>query len=280
MILITDYASQVRDMMSLAKSLDVPGNNDGIYTIPVKHADALKLATKINEILGVSAAAAAEAAAAAREAAAKAAVRHTGGATMAAATPSKMLVDERTNTLIVVSSEAGYLRVKALVERLDIALDTEGGASIHVYPLENALAEELAATLNERARARRSADGGGAPGKRRPPARRGRAGSTGGDLGSSLEGPVRVIGDKPTNSLIVMSSGRDFLAVRDVIRQLDQPRRQVFIEALILEVQIIKALDIGTSSHGGLPVGAATRSSSVACRRRRSSRSTRRRSPR
>ena len=35
-----------------------------------------------------------------------------------------------------------------------------------------------------------------------------------------------------------MSSGRDFLAIKDVIQRLDQPRRQVFIEALILEVQL------------------------------------------
>jgi len=55
-ILITDYASQVRDMLTLAKTLDVPGNNEGIYTIPVKNADATQLAAKINEILGVSAA--------------------------------------------------------------------------------------------------------------------------------------------------------------------------------------------------------------------------------
>jgi general secretion pathway protein D len=51
-----------------------------------------------------------------------------------------------------------------------------------------------------------------------------------------------------------MSSGRDFIAVRDVVRRLDQPRRQIFIEALILEVQLSKRLDLGTSSHGGLPV--------------------------
>src|SRR5213075_250449 len=74
------------------------------------------------------------------------------------------------------------------------------------------------------------------------------------NLGASLEGQVRVIGDKPTNSLIVMSSGRDFIAIKDVVRRLDQPRRQVFIEALILEVQLAKELDLGSSSHGGVPV--------------------------
>jgi general secretion pathway protein D len=59
MLVITDYASQVRDMMSLARSIDVPGGSDGIYTIPVHHSDATQLAQKLNDILGISAATAA-----------------------------------------------------------------------------------------------------------------------------------------------------------------------------------------------------------------------------
>ena len=54
-LIITDYASQVRDMMSLAKSLDIQGANDGVWTIPVKNADATQLAQKLNDILGISA---------------------------------------------------------------------------------------------------------------------------------------------------------------------------------------------------------------------------------
>src|SRR6185369_11835911 len=134
-------------------------------------------------------------------------------------------------------------------------LDAEGGSAIRVYPLENALAEELAATLTNVLSGQGQQNRPGAPGAPGAPAPvRPPVGGGVGELGSSLEGQVRVIGDKPTNSLIVMSSGRDFLAVRDVIRRLDQPRRQIFIEALILEVQINKELDIGTSSHGGLPI--------------------------
>ncbi len=260
MLIITDYASQVRDMMSLARAIDVPGGSDGIYTIPVKNADATALATKLNEILGISAGNAAAAGGAAGSG--KARAQGVGGAPagdeVAGAVPSKILVDDRTNTLIVVSSEAGYYRVKALVDRLDISLDTEGGTSIRVHPLENALAEELATTLN-------AAMGQGQQGGARGGAGAGgrAAGNTAnpvpppvvGDLGTSLEGTVRVIGDKPTNSLIVMSSGRDYIAIKDVIRRLDQPRRQIFIEALILEVQLAKDLNVGTSSHGGLPVG-------------------------
>jgi general secretion pathway protein D len=255
LIIITDYSSQVRDMLTIAKQLDIPGNNEGIYTIPVKNSDAAALATKINEILGVSAQAGGGGGGGARgggKAGGPAGGGQFAGDEAGGAIPSKILTDERTNTLIVVSSEAGYLRVKALVERLDVLLDTEGGSAIRVYPLENALAEELSATLTTALSGQsqpQQGGRGGAQGNVPQPPR-----APVGDLGSSLEGQVRVIGDKPTNSLIIMSSGRDYIAVRDVIRRLDQPRRQIFIEALILEVQLSKGLNLGTSSHGGLPV--------------------------
>lgn len=256
-LILTDYASQVRDMMTLARALDVPGNNEGIYTIAVKHADATQLAQKINEILGLSAggggAVGAGAAVKRGQPAQGTAPATPSSDDVMSSVPSKILVDDRTNTLIVVSSEAGYLRVKALVERLDISLDTEGGTSIRVHPLENALAEELATTLNNAMGQGNQQQRGqpGQPGNR--PANTVAPGGALGDLGTSLEGQVRVIGDKPTNSLIVMSSGRDYLAIKEVIRRLDQPRRQIFIEALILEVNLSKDLNLGTSSHGGVP---------------------------
>jgi general secretion pathway protein D len=271
MLIITDYASQVRDMMSLARSIDVPGGSDGIYTIPIHHADATQLAQKLNDILGISAAGAAAVPGGGRRApnpvpqAPGMPPPPNPGANdeVAGAVPSKILVDDRSNTLIVVSSEAGYLRVKALVDRLDIELDTESGQSIHVYPLENALAEELATTLNN-AMGQASAARPGQPGQPGRPGQPGLPGpvapppapGTGGvdNLGASLEGQVRVIGDKPTNSLIVMSTGRDFIAIKDVVRRLDHARKQVFIEAVILEVQLSKDLEIGSSSHGGVPV--------------------------
>ena len=261
MLIITDYASQVRDMMSLAKTIDVPGNNEGVYTIPVLHSDATALAAKLNEILGVTSGAGAGGGKVNLPpqgrggGPAPAGAANAGTDEVAGAVPSKILVDDRTNTLIVVSSEAGYLRVKSLVERLDILLDTEGGSAIRVYNLENALAKDLATTLNtalsQGAQRQQPGAGGrpGTPGVPPPPTPQ-----PGGELGAALEGQVRITNDDPTNSLIVMSSGRDYLAIKDVIQRLDHPRRQVYIEALILEVTLNKELDLGTSSHGGLPV--------------------------
>jgi general secretion pathway protein D len=251
LLIITDYASQVRDMMSLARAIDVPGNADGIYTIPVKYADATQLQQKLTEILGVGAAGAAPPPPGRPRPGRPGTpgAQDTGGDDdVAGATPSKIMVDDRTNTLIVVSSEAGYLRVKALVARLDIPLETEGGAAINVYALQNALAEELATTLNNAFGQAPQQRPGQRPGQPPQPAQ-----PAAGPIGEGIEGQVRVIGDKATNSLIIMASGRDFLAVREVIKRLDQPRRQIFIEALILEVQLSNGLNIGTSSHGGYP---------------------------
>ncbi len=219
LLVITDYGTHVRDMVALAKQIDVPGGSDGIFTIPVLHADATKLQAKLQDILGIAT-----------------------PNPKAEAPAVKLLVDERTNTLIVAGSTASFERVRALVDRLDIALDIEGGASIHVYQLGNAIADEVAKTLNDAIQRQQT----GAQQQQKSPA------PASVDT-LSLEGQVHVIADPKTNKLIVTSSGRDFLAIKDVIQQLDEPRKQVFIETVILDVQTSDGLDIGTSSHGALP---------------------------
>ncbi len=231
-VLVTDYGSHVRSMMSLKKLVDVAEGTDAIYTLPVKHADAGKLVTEIETILGLTAAGPAGK-----------------GGEMAPgsnlAVPTKMLVDARTNTLVIAASDAAYQRVAALVERLDIALDIEGGASIHVYRLSHAIAVDLAAVLTQ------TVSGPGA--KTAPGAGPTGAAAPSGADAPRLDGEVRVIAEKASNSLIVMSSGRDYFAIRDIIRQLDEPRRQVYIEGVIAEIQISDDLETGVSGHGFLP---------------------------
>jgi general secretion pathway protein D len=238
-VLLTDHGSNVRDMVSIARLVDVPGGSDGIYTIPIHHADAGKLAEKLGVLLGAGGAPSAPAGKGG------AAVPETRDTSLV---PSKLLVDERTNTLIVAASDAAYQRVKALVERLDISLDIEGGTSMHVYQLGSAVADELAKTLNEAIGGAQTAAAGA---DKKPPAAAGAPEPS----GLQLEGPVRVISDKPTNKVIVMSSGRDFIAIREVIRELDVPRRQVYIEAVILEVQSTNGLHAGVSAHSAYSPG-------------------------
>lgn len=255
LLLVTDYASHARDMATLTREIDKPSEGAGVYTIRVVHADAKQMADMLGNVLGTTSTAATSGGAAAPAGGGKAA---RGGSTttaaeIEAAVPSKILADERTNTLILVSNEAAYLRVRGLVKRLDVPLETEGAGSIHVHSLQNAKAEELAQTLNNALQGiTQQAGQGQAQGQRRggnqpAPAARDSV------EGAAFEGQVRITHDTPTNSLVVISSGRDFVALREVIRRLDSPRRQVFIEAVILELQASNDLGMGTSFHGGVP---------------------------
>ncbi len=64
---------------------------------------------------------------------------------------------------------------------------------------------------------------------------------------------MRINFDRPTNSLIVVSSLKDYQSLRRVIERLDSPRKQIFVEAMILEVTLDKNRELGGSFHGALP---------------------------
>lgn len=232
LVLVTDYGSSVREMMTLSKLIDVPEGTDAIYTLPVRHADAGKLSDKLNTILGLG------------KDTPKAAPDAPGGGG-GGATPAKLLVDERTNTLLVVGTEAAYLRVQALVERLDISMEMEAGASIHVYKLAHGLAPELATVLTSVIQGNAKPDAkSAAPGNVAAPL---------GDGETRVTGDVRVTADPTSNSLVVLASGRDYFAIKEIIKQLDEPRRQVYIEGMIVEISLSNDLDLGVSAHGLLP---------------------------
>jgi len=111
---------------------------------------------------------------------------------------------------------AGYIDVpggRVWYERLGRGSETPvltlhggpGAAHYYIRPF----AEELAKTLNDAIQAQATQTGD----------KKSAAPGAVSDLGQ-LQGPARVISDKATNKLIIMSSGRDFLALREVIREL------------------------------------------------------------
>jgi general secretion pathway protein D len=111
-------------------------------------------------------------------------------------------------------------------------LPPERGA--FVYKLKNANATDLAAILTNLV-ARSQTIAQTAPGTR-PPFR---------PL-SEFEAPVQVFADKATNSIIVSSTKSAYTKLQSVIRDLDTRRRQVFVEAVILEVQVDRLKQIGS----------------------------------
>ena len=78
---------------------------------------------------------------------------------------------------------------------------------------------------------------------------------TGGGTGE-FEGEVRITADPSTNALIINASPRDFETLKQVIVQLDVRRRQVYVEAIIMEVRIDLDRDLGIELQGAVDLGA------------------------
>ena len=65
-----------------------------------------------------------------------------------------------------------------------------------------------------------------------------------------LSKEARVVADQATNSLVIMAEKDDYLVLEEVIQKLDIPRMMVFIEALIMEVNVDKDFNLGVEWQG------------------------------
>lgn len=143
---------------------------------------------------------------------------------------AKFVADERTNTLIVLASEVETLRIKRLINMLDRETP-RGKGKIHVYYLENAKAEDLAKVLQELPTKQ-----GAKPGPQK---------------GSFVSENVKITADKATNSLIIIADKEDYQVMENIIKKLDVPRSMVYIESLIMEVELTKEFSLGVQWQAG-----------------------------
>lgn len=150
--------------------------------------------------------------------------------TQTALSTVKFVADERTNTIIIMASEVETLRIKRLIAMLDRETPT-GKEKIRVYYLENANAEELAKVLQELPTKKTNK-----PSMRKIP---------------FVSDKVKITADSATNSLIIMAGKEDYQALDEIIKKLDVPRAMVYIESLIMEVDVNKSFDLGVEWLAG-----------------------------
>ncbi len=81
--------------------------------------------------------------------------------------------------------------------------------------------------------------------------------ATGGP-GTEFEQPVHVAADPATNSLVVSASPQDYATLEKIISQLDVPRRQVYVQAVIVEVSAERMRELGISYQGSTTIGGNT----------------------
>lgn len=95
-------------------------------------------------------------------------------------------------------------------------------------------------------------DGGPAPGAPVGPGG-GAQPTTGGTVVAAFDSGMRVTADENTNSLVIIAAPEDFQVLKRVVDRLDISRRQVYIEAVVVEVGSTDTMDLGLSYHGGKP---------------------------
>ncbi|MGC9043810.1 MAG: type II secretion system secretin GspD [Myxococcota bacterium] len=157
---------------------------------------------------------------------------------------SKIIADDRTNKLIIIATKKSFEDIVEVIKKLDVPVPGEG--QVHVYYLQYADADQLANTLSQLAQGYKGAKGASTP---KPPTA---APSAPGASAELFQGEIKITADKPTNSLLIIANQSDYKNLVKVIEKLDVRRRQVFVEAVIMEVSLDKRKSAGLAFNAGM----------------------------
>jgi general secretion pathway protein D len=87
--------------------------------------------------------------------------------------------------------------------------------------------------------------------------------SAGGGAGASgknpdFAAPVNVTADPATNALVVSAAPQDWQTIKQIIDELDVPRTQIFVQAVIVEVSAQRTRDIGVNFQAATNISGST----------------------
>ena len=271
-IIITESASNIDRFMKIIKELDIPGFETVIEVIPLQFASAEILAQELDQILqaqdtpSTSSRTNRRTPPSRRGRDSKTTSRSSTASSPSAQPQTRIIPDDRTNSLIVLATYDQLKMIKQLITKLDYDTPRAYG-KINVVYLEYADAEEMAPILSslisgtggysrqrtQTARRGSQPQGAGVQQSSRQAVAGGMAGGSRGTL-ESFESEVSITADPATNSLVIVASPRDFQTIKHVINKLDIRRKQVYVEAVIMEVSPGWLQELGVELRGGIPL--------------------------
>jgi len=130
-LIVTDTGRTVRRMMAVLTELDVAGVEDKLWLEPLRYAIAADVKKQIDELLDL------------KPTQGKEAAHPLSGSPRV----TRLVALDRPNALLIVGTEAGYLRLLELFKQIDVA-QPQGG-QMHVVMLEHAEAKKLVTALND-----------------------------------------------------------------------------------------------------------------------------------
>ncbi|WP_218110497.1 type II secretion system secretin GspD [Ostreibacterium oceani] len=183
----------------------------------------------------------------------------------AGANGSRVVADERTNSILLQQTKADNLRIKALIAHLDTPIERAGNTEV-IY-LKNAKASDIARILGQTQSALLTDNSANINGNFNDNGARPTA-PAGGDegvidftnLSSTQQTAINIRADDATNALIVTAPPAAMRNIKQVIGKLDIRRAQVLVEAIIAEIAFDDIENLGVQwyaagSSGTIPVG-------------------------
>lgn len=287
-VIIVETSANINRLLDIIENLDLKKE---IEFVKIINTDAADVAAKLVEILGGAGSISTvqapaqpsrgerRTAASRARAAAESRVSATPASGQSNMAGFRVIVDDRTNTLVVIAYPEDLPKINSIIKKLDVETE-EPEEGIYVVRLLNADAEQVVAVLSS------LIGGGGVSTGSQGIARPGRTGAGtlgGGTFGQSITGRgaigqtytgqtggqritrgeaagasisaasvvteegVRITADPSTNSVVIVSTRKEFETLRRVIEELDVRRKQVYVEAAILEVSLSDITSLGTN---------------------------------
>lgn len=141
------------------------------------------------------------------------------------------VADERTNSIYILADGPNLQIIRSMIRSMDVPTPA-GKGSIHLYSLKNADAEDLSKVLLSLVTGAKSAKDA---------------------KDKVVTGSVNIVADKATNSLVITARPDDYAHLENIIKKMDIRRKQVFIEALIMEVS--DSVDFEFGANWAIPGG-------------------------
>lgn len=242
-LVINDYAENLSRINRLLEHLDQPPGND-LFALPIRHASVLDVAQTVARLMP------------------EVILQGTAAPVPVPDGVKRVLLvtDTRNSQLLVRSQTSTHAnQVKQIVDMLD--RPGAHGSSMHVVYLRNAEATRLASTLRGILTGQDSGGSAGSSMNSGSTASSGtnsasttaassatQSSTTTGSTATNVKidgANVMIQADPLTNSLIITAPDHIYNDIRSIVEKLDVRRAQVYVEAMIAEVNVSKAGEFG-----------------------------------
>src|SRR6187455_1960213 len=209
-LILSDRASNVSRVMRIIERIDQQGDND-VDIINLQHASASEVVRVVNTFFAQQ------------------------GQQEGGGSPSRVIADDRSNSVLIGGEKTLRLRIKALIAHLDTPL--ESGGDTQVRYLQFADAEKIATKLKEQISATVAITSGA-------PAAGGGAQS---GVAASADRTTTIWAEPETNALVITAPAKVMKSLLAVVDKLDIRRMQVLVEAIIVDINVNKNAELGVN---------------------------------